>query len=145
MAGLRFTHDPRLLPAATPACLRPPPGAPGHLPSFLSAPGGAHESGGDADGSSTHESAGAGTAGAAAGEAAGEAAPETAVFEACSLSKAPFVLAVASLAMDGTLSLDECLGPMLGVEELGAAVAAEHGALVVRPHRCCPPHHPHAF
>jgi len=70
--------------------------------------------GGDVDDSVMNELGEGVVVGDVAGAAAGGAAPETAVFEACSLSKAPFVLAVASLAMDGTLSLDERLGPMLG-------------------------------
>ena len=52
--------------------------------------------GGDVDDSVMNELGEGVVVGDVAGAAAGGAAPETAVFEACSLSKAPFVLAMAS-------------------------------------------------
>lgn len=55
---------------------------------------------------------------------------DAAVFEACSLSKVPFVLTLATLVLDGVLSFDEPVGAMLPEGELEAAVAAEHIAMV---------------
>ena len=57
---------------------------------------------------------------------------EDAVFAACSLSKLPFALACAQLALDGTLDLAAPLGAMLTRAELRAHVDAAHVDAVSR-------------
>jgi CubicO group peptidase (beta-lactamase class C family) len=60
----------------------------------------------------------------------GTSAGLDAVFAACSLSKAPFVLVVAQLALDGRLDLEAPLGSLISQDELHAAVISEHVDMV---------------